>query len=138
MKSTLFSILAILALCGAFCQSAAGQSIPSNEPVKVSQIRPVTQQMTLKHRIRFDVGDLAMLGGGAWDVAASTGKREAGVTGHGGQFNAGANAGVKLGVYSFIKIIEYYHPQNRKALLVTKLLVGTGWGIAGWYSGRQR
>jgi hypothetical protein len=134
MKSIVCNILAILALCNA----AAGQSPTSNGPVKVARVQPERQQMTFKYRVRFDVGDLAMLGGAAFDVAASLGKREAGVTGHGHQFNAGANIAVKGGTYALIKTAEYFYPGHPRLMMFVKIGFGVGWGVAGLISAQRQ
>lgn len=92
--------------------------------------KQVSKPIVLPKKFRLDWGDFTYWAGSFADVASSVGKREANplLRNPDGRFSVGKGLALKGGVYGAIKVIEYYHPQNRRAMLWFKFGVGVVYG----------
>src|SRR5262245_61603224 len=101
------AFVVILALSGgAFAQSPSS-SKPEPKP---------------KPKFSLDAGDAAFWAGSAFDVATSTGNREAGpIRDSKGIFAPGPDLALKGGMWGCFKLLEWKYPERRRTIMWTKI-----------------
>ena len=102
---------------------------PSKSSKPSEAIKPMEKQRANTYMY---LGDLAYWAGAGMDLASSAGQREANPVflGSDGKFQAGKNLAFKGGLFAALKILDwkYQKPSERKALFITKMLIGAGFG----------